>query len=368
MYLCANDFRLNFNETKLGFTLGDAHGVGMEIMLKAFSSEYLFNHCIPVLYGSKAVFEHYAGLLDMEHMRYNLVKDAGDAKPGVINLKDVGSINELNPGTPSTESGALALKALQEAVEDVKQGAITNLVTLPIDKNTIQSDDFKFAGHTDYLADAFESDEYMMILTNDNLRVGMVTGHIPITKVAQSITPEVLTKKIDILLSSLRFDYAIRKPKIAVLGLNPHSGDNGLIGDEEQEVIAPVIKDFVDKGELVFGPYPADGFFGTQSYEDFDAVLAMYHDQGLVPFKQLAFSTGVNYTAGLPIVRTSPDHGTAYDIAGKNKADASSLVSAVFEAKKIYNNRLEYNELNKNPLAFKSHRKEKFSIGVPNLK
>ncbi len=368
MYFCANDFRLNFNETKLGFTLGDANGVGMEIMLKAFSSEYLFNHCIPVLYGSKAVFSHYAKMLGMEGMRYNLVQDANQARSGVINLKEVGSIDEIKPGTPSTESGALALKALQAAVEDVKQGAISNIVTLPIDKNTIQSDEFTFAGHTDFLAETFETDEYMMILTNDDLRVGMVTGHIPITKVARAITPEAITKKIDILLNTLRFDYAIRKPKIAVLGLNPHSGDNGLIGDEEQEVIAPVIKDFVGKGELVYGPYPADGFFGTKAYEDFDAVLAMYHDQGLVPFKQLAFSTGVNYTAGLPIVRTSPDHGTAYDIAGKGKADASSLVSAVFEAKKIYNNRLEYNELTKNPLTFKSHRKEKFSIGVPNLK
>lgn len=361
-------FTLEFKETKLGFTVGDVNGIGLEVMLKAFSSEYLFNHCTPVLYGTAESFKYYCKALGIDGLRYNLITDTSEAKPGVINLKDVGVQVDISPGTPSKETGKLALKALTTAVEDIKNGQIHNLVTLPIDKNSIQSEEFHFSGHTDYLASTFECDEYMMLLVDGDLRVGVVTGHIPITQVSKALTPDLIKQKISILLDSLRFDYGINKPKVAVLGLNPHSGDNGLIGSEEGEVLKPVLDEFVGDGELVFGPYAADGFFGTKAYENFDAVLAMYHDQGLVPFKQLAFDTGVNYTAGLPIVRTSPDHGTAYDIAGKNQASVTSLVSAVFEAKKIYSKRMESNELRKNPLTFKSHRKEKFSIGVPNLK
>lgn len=360
---------MDFKTTKLGFTLGDANGIGMEVMLRAFQSEYLFKHCTPVLYGSKAVFQFYCNLLEIENLRYNLIKDTKDCVDNQINLVEVeGESFEITPGKASNASGAFALQVLKRAVEDIKNGQIENLVTLPIDKNTIQSEDFHFAGHTGYLADTFQTEDYMMILASDDLKVGVVTGHIPVTQISSKLNSDLLTKKIDTLLHSLRFDYGISKPKVAVLGLNPHSGDNGLIGKEEVEIIQPVIKQYIDKGELVFGPYAADGFFGTKAYKDFDAVLAMYHDQGLIPFKQLAFHDGVNYTAGLPIVRTSPDHGTAYDIAGKGIADVSSFVNSIFEAKKIYLNRLEYNDLHKDPLTFKSHRREKFSIGVPNLK
>jgi len=360
---------LDFKETKLGFTIGDANGIGMETMLQAFSNPYLFNHCTPVLYGSAAVFKHYCKVLDLPDLRYNLISDTKDCVEGQINLKEVGDASiEIKPGEASPETGALALQALNAAVEDIKSGQIHNLVTLPIDKNTIQSESFDFAGHTDFLAKTFEVDNYMMILTSDDLKVGVVTGHIPITEVAKSLSQQLIEEKIQILLDSLKFDFGQRKPKIAVLGLNPHCGDNGLIGKEENEIIKPAINTFIEQGQLVYGPYAADGFFGTKAYEQFDAVLAMYHDQGLIPFKQISFHNGVNYTAGLPIVRTSPDHGTAYDIAGKGKADITSLVSAIFEAKKIYLNRLESNELNKSPLAYKSHRREKFSIGVPNLK
>ncbi|MFT5513610.1 MAG: 4-hydroxythreonine-4-phosphate dehydrogenase [Bacteroidia bacterium] len=365
----SNTKALDFKETKLGFTIGDANGVGMETMLRAFASPYLFNHCTPVLYGSAEVFTYYCKALGLPDMRYNLITDTADCLPDQINLKQVGGADlEVNPGTPSAESGALALEALNAAIADVKSGQIENLVTLPIDKSTIQSDTFDFAGHTDFLAKSFEVEDYMMILTSDDLRVGVVTGHIPITRVAQSLSQELIEQKIQILLDSLRFDFGVVKPKIAVLGLNPHSGDNGLIGKEETDIIKPAIDTFINQGILVFGPYSADGFFGTQAYKQFDAVLAMYHDQGLIPFKQISFHNGVNYTAGLPIVRTSPDHGTAYDIAGKGTADITSLVSAVFEAKTIYLNRLESNALNKSPLGFKTHRREKFSIGVPNLK
>ncbi len=360
---------MDFKETKLGFTLGDANGIGMETMLRAFSTPYLFNHCTPVLYGSSAVFTHYCKMLDLPDLRYNLITDTKDCVEGQINLKEVGDKSiQIKPGEASPETGALALDALTSAVEDIKSGQIHNLVTLPIDKNTIQSDTFDFAGHTDFLAKTFEVDSYMMILTSDDLKVGVVTGHIPITEVAKSLSQQLIEEKIQVLSDSLKFDFGLRKPKIAVLGLNPHSGDNGLIGKEENEIITPAINTFLEQGQLVYGPYAADGFFGTKAYEQFDAVLAMYHDQGLIPFKQISFHNGVNYTAGLPIVRTSPDHGTAYDIAGKGTADITSLVSAIFEAKKIYLNRLESNELNKSPLAYKTHRREKFSIGVPNLK
>jgi 4-hydroxythreonine-4-phosphate dehydrogenase len=365
----ANTKALEFKDTKLGFTLGDANGVGMDTMLRAFSNPYLFKHCTPVLYGSTEVFTHYCKALNLTEMRYNLITDTADCVEGQINLKEVGSSNiTILPGTPSSETGALALAAIDAAIEDIKQGQIENLVTLPIDKSTIQSEEFDFAGHTDYLAKSFEVDDYMMILASDELKVGVVTGHIPITQVSSSLSVELISNKIQILIDSLQFDFGVRKPKIAVLGLNPHSGDNGLIGKEELEIIKPAINGFVESGHLVFGPYSADGFFGANGYKQFDAVLAMYHDQGLIPFKQISFHNGVNYTAGLPIVRTSPDHGTAYDIAGKGTADISSLVSAIFEAKKIYLNRLESNDLKKSPLAFKSHRREKFSIGVPNLK
>ncbi len=360
---------MDFKNTKLGFTLGDANGIGLEVMLKAFSSEYLFKHCTPVLYGTKSVLDYYIDSLELTELSYHLIQDTKDCVSDKINLKEVNSPEfEVRSGHPSKESGALALAALLAAVEDVKNGQIENLITLPIDKSTIQSESFDFAGHTDFLAQTFETEKYMMILTSENLRVGVVTGHIPLNEVSKKLSKELIISKIEILLESLRFDFGINKPKIAVLGLNPHSGDNGLIGSEEVDVITPAVEEFTNKGELVFGPYAADGFFGTKAYEQFDAVLAMYHDQGLIPFKQLAFHDGVNYTAGLPIVRTSPDHGTAYDIAGKGIADITSLVSAIFEAKNIYCSRLEYNELNKDPLAFRSHRKEKFSIGVPNLK
>ncbi|MFT5725349.1 MAG: 4-hydroxythreonine-4-phosphate dehydrogenase [Bacteroidia bacterium] len=360
---------MDFKDTKLGFTLGDANGVGMEVMLRAFLSPYLFNHCTPVLYGNAEVFKFYCKALELDDLQYNLITDTADCIEGKINLKEVGNGNiQVTPGEPSTDTGALALESLNAAIADIKIGQIENLVTLPIDKSTIQSDSFAFAGHTDYLAKSFEVDDYMMLLTSDDLKVGVVTGHIPITEVSKKLTEEIISNKIQILLESLYFDFGVRKPKVAVLGLNPHSGDNGLIGKEELEIIKPAIETFTNKGHLVFGPYSADGFFGTKAYAQFDAVLAMYHDQGLIPFKQISFHNGVNYTAGLPIVRTSPDHGTAYDLAGKGLADPTSLVSAIFEAKKIYLNRLESNELNKSPLAYKTHRREKFSIGVPNLK
>lgn len=349
--------------------MGDYNGISMEILLNAFQNEQLFQYCTPVLFGHPEIFRFYANQLGLSHLRYHLVKNPGEAVANKINLMTVDATSlEITPGTPTTESGQFAIDSLKAAVDSIKKGEVHNLLTLPIDKSNTHGPDFQFAGHTDYLAEEFGADDYMMMLVSDEMRVGLATGHIPVKDVALKLNHDLIRKKLDILLESLRLDFGIVKPKIAVLGLNPHSGDNGLIGMEEKEILKPVIDEFLEKGEMVFGPYPADGFFGKKGYQQFDAVLAMYHDQGLIPFKQLSFSDGVNYTAGLPIVRTSPDHGTAFNIAGKNEADPTSMINAIFLLRKIYVQRIEFMELNKSPLPFIKHRREKFSIGVPNLK
>ena len=349
--------------------MGDFNGISMEILLKAFSHDSLYQYCTPVLYSTPEIFKYYRELLALAQVKYHVISDTSDCRKDCINIKSISDQSvEITPGTPSAQSGEFAVKALKTAIEDIKSGQIHNIVTLPIDKSNTNSPDFQFAGHTDFLANAFEVNDYMMVLVSDEMKVGMVTGHLPIKDVAGKLNQDLVTQKIETLLQTLRFDFAITKPKIAVLGLNPHSGDNGLIGSEETEILQPVIRQFIDRGDLVFGPYPADGFFGKKVYKQYDAVLAMYHDQGLIPFKQLSFSDGVNYTAGLPIVRTSPDHGTAFDIAGKNEAEYTSFVNSIFMLKKIYSNRIEHMELNKNPLPFVRHRREKFSIGIPNLK
>ncbi|MCB9261055.1 MAG: 4-hydroxythreonine-4-phosphate dehydrogenase PdxA [Flavobacteriales bacterium] len=360
---------MEFEKTKLGFSLGDPNGIGLEILIKAFENGTLFKHCIPVLYSPISAYRHYEALLETISVEHKIIRDADNASEGTLNILEIEPSDYIpTPGIATKQSGELAIVSLLAAVEDIKKGKIHNIVTLPIDKSNTHSENFRYAGHTDFLADTFGTEDYMMLLVNDSFRVGVVTGHIPLEQVSSKITKELLSKKIDILYHSLQFDFAIDKPKIAVLGLNPHSGDNGLIGSEELEVIKPTIDKYIREGKLIYGPYPADAFFGKKLNEQFDAVLAMYHDQGLIPFKQLAFDTGVNYTAGLPIVRTSPDHGTAFDIAGKNLAKSDSLVNAIFMAKRIFRNRLDYNEINKNFLDFKFHKREKFSIGVPNLK
>lgn len=353
----------------LGITSGDPNGVGMELVLKAFSNETLYNHCNPVLYATPQLFKFYKSKLELDNVFYKIIKSTDDFEKGRLNLKviDVAE-TEFTPGTASVSGGNYALQSLIAAVNDIKNGEIHNLLTCPIDKKTIKGDQFPFNGHTEFLADSFEAEEHMMLLINDDLRIGLVTGHIPVTEISKSLTKDKILSKLNILNSSLKQDFGIVKPKIAVLGLNPHSGDNGAIGKEEIEIIQPAITEAFENGIMAFGPYPADGFFGNNLTPKFDAVLAMYHDQGLIPFKQVAFYNGVNYTAGLPVVRTSPDHGTAYDIAGTGNADIQSFTAAIFANNKIYRNRIEYFELNKNPLPFTKHKREKFSIGVPNLK
>ena len=353
-------------KVKVGISMGDYNGVGMEVILKTFADERMFNICTPVLYGSPKIYAYYKKMLELENPLYNISRDKNEVRDGNrINLRVVleDEVN-ITPGEPSKEAGDVALKSLQAATADLKDGGIDVLITAPIDKNTIQAEGFNFSGHTEYLAQELEAQEHIMLLIADNLRVGLVTGHVPVNKISENITKKKIISKIKVLQSSLIEDFGITKPRIAVLALNPHSGDNGLIGKEEEEVIIPAIEEARRQDILAFGPYPADGFFGSNQFKQFDAVLAMYHDQGLIPFKYMAFNDGVNFTAGLSAVRTSPDHGTAYGIAGKNQADVSSFRNAIYAAIDIYRNRNLSEELKKNPLGYRPMKREKFRLDL----
>ena len=352
----------------IGITVGDFNGIGPELVVKTLSNELVFNYCTPVVYGSAYVLKFYTDLLELAPLEINTARRKEDIKEGAINLRVCSSERiDITPGQPSTQAGKYAFDALQKAVEDVKNGLIQNILTAPIDKNSAVEAGLKFNGHTQYFASEFES-EVQMILLNDSLRVAMVTGHTALTNVAETLSSENILKSIQNLNNNLKADFGITKPKIAILGVNPHGGDNGLMGSEEIEKIKPAIEAAQEEGILAIGPYPPDGFFGSENSKNFDGVLGMYHDQVLIPFKQVAFADGINYTAGLPIIRTSPDHGTAYDIAGKGVADTSSFINALYLINKIHRNRLSYYDSSIVPLEFKEHRREKFSIGVPNLR
>lgn len=356
------------NKPVIGITIGDFNGIGPELILKTFSNELIFNYCTPVVYGNTYVLNFYADLLGMPQLNLNKVRKQSDLKLDAINIRTCSTDRiDITPGEPSSQAGKFAYDALQLAISDVKEGIISDIITCPIDKKTATEGGLAFNGHTQYFADIFESD-VQMILMNDELRVSMVTGHTPLQDVPNNITTESILEHIQSMHENLKADFAIQKPKIAVLGFNPHSGDDGLIGHEEKEIIMPAIQQAQELGILAIGPYAPDGFFGSKSIKNFDCVIGMYHDQVLIPFKQIAFSDGINYTAGLPIVRTSPDHGTAYDIAGKGVADSSSFINALYLIKKIRKNRFEYYDKSVVQLKYKEHRREKFSIGVPNLK
>ena len=348
---------------KIGITTGDINGIGPEVLLKALHTHRVNKVCIPVLYGSGKHLSKYKNLVGMPAWQYTHVQEPAQAQQKNFNLINClkGEYFELTPGKSDPKAGQLAFDSLARATEDLKAGKIDALVTAPISKENIQSDAFRFPGHTEYLAQAFDQKDVLMFMISDLLRIGVVTGHVPLDGVKKGLTREAITSKLKIMLHSLRVDFGIVKPKIAVLGLNPHAGENGLLGEDEQQVIQPVIEQFKNKGHLVFGPFPTDGFFASDNFRKFDAILAMYHDQGLTPFKMLAFDTGVNFTAGLPGVRTSPDHGTGYDIAGKNLADPGSMLHAIYAAADISRQRQEYYELDKNAL---KHQK----IDIDNLK
>lgn len=331
------------HETKpvIGITLGDYNGIGPEVILKTLQGNHFNKLVTPVIYGSMRVLNRYKTLLDLKDWQLHGAADLDAINPKLTNVITCwpDGQTEVEPGTVTPEAGAAALACLQKAVEDLKSGRLDALVTAPINKHNIQSEEFKFPGHTEYFTQEFGGTDSLMFLVSEVLRVGVVTGHVPIGRVRSQVNQEAIGRKLTLMLDSLQRDFGIQKPKIAVLGLNPHAGEDGLIGNEEKDVITPVLDQLKKKGHLLFGPYPADGFFAARHYRQFDAVLAMYHDQGLIPFKMLAFADGVNFTAGLPIVRTSPDHGTAYDIAGKNEADESSFRQAIFTALDIVKNR-----------------------------
>ncbi len=334
---------------KLGISIGDLNGIGGEIILKTFDDSRMLDFCTPVIFASVKTLSFLKKHFNLE-LNIHGVENVSQVIEGKINVVNVWKENvSINFGEEDNESGKYAFKSLEAATHALKNNEIDVLVTAPINKNTIQSKDFNFPGHTNYLAKELEGDSLMLMIT-DTLKVGLLTDHVPLKDIAQEITPQLIEKKIAIIQKTLQQDFRISKPRIAVLGINPHSGDNGLIGQEDETVLKPTLQKIKDKGHLVFGPYAADSFFGTKNYKNFDAVVAAYHDQGLIPFKTLSFGEGVNYTAGLSKVRTSPDHGTAFEIAGQNTANINSFKEAVFKAIEIYKTRREYQKLTKNPL------------------
>ncbi|MEM8998665.1 MAG: 4-hydroxythreonine-4-phosphate dehydrogenase PdxA [Bacteroidota bacterium] len=334
---------------RLGISVGDLNGIGCEVVLKTFQDSRMLDFCTPVLFASNKTISHQKQALDIA-IGFHGANHAANVVDGKINVVNVWKeLPKITYGQATEEGGKYAVKSLRAAVTALKEGSLDVLVTAPINKNNIQANDFKFPGHTDYLAEELEGDS-LMFMVAETLRIGLLTDHIAVKDVAQTITQKRIRDKATTMMHSLKKDFGIRKPKIAVLGINPHSGDNGTIGKEDEKIVKPCIEALFNEGKLVYGPYSADSFFGSNTHQKFDAVLAAYHDQGLIPFKTLSFGKGVNFTAGLDKVRTSPDHGTAYEIAGQGRADEGSFKEAVFMAIQVFKNRTEYAELTENQL------------------
>jgi len=334
----------------VGISIGDLNGIGTELAIKTFSDSRLLDICTPVLFASNKLINFYRKSIPESAFNYQHIKDLSRPFHKQVNLYNCWEEEvPVNPGQLTDSGGLYAIKSLTAAVDALKERRIEGLVTAPIHKKNIQSSSFSFTGHTPYLKHAFGVKDVLMLMSSENFRVGLVTEHVPVSEIAKLITRETILSKLNIMRDALIRDFGIDKPRVAVLGLNPHAGDEGLIGREEEDVIKPAIKD-AKHNMMVFGPYSADAFFARNQQQKFDAVLAMYHDQGLIPFKSLAFGEGINYTAGLPAIRTSPDHGTAFDIAGKNKADTSSFLAAIYGCLDIIAKRREYTENHKNPL------------------
>lgn len=358
---------------RVAITQGDTNGVGCEVILKTFADPEMFDLCTPIVYGSPKVLAYHRKALNLE-TNFSIIHSAEEARDGRLNvLTCFDDEVKIELGQPSEEAGQAAYKALDRAMTDYRAGLYDVLVTAPINKATIQSPGFHFPGHTEFIETCVgDGNKALMILMNENLRVALVTTHLPIKDISKAITQKAIVEKATIFHKSLKRDFRISNPRIAVLSLNPHAGDNGLLGSEEQDIIKPAIDELESKGIQAFGPYAADGFFGTNAYDYFDGVLAMYHDQGLAPFKTIALESGVNFTAGLPIVRTSPDHGTAYDIAGQGKADENSFRQAVYTAIDVFRNRINYDEPLQNPLPKLFHEKrddsEKVRFAIPKAK
>ncbi len=342
----------------VGISIGDLNGVGPEVVLKTFEDTRMTEFCTPVIFANVKIISFIKKALNLNCNVHGIDK-LDQLVPGKINVLNVWKEGvNIEFGKNDDVVGGYAVKSFVAALDALKQKQIDVLVTAPINKYNIQSDEFKFPGHTDYLDQELDGDA-LMLMVNDGLRVGLLTDHVPVSEVAQHLNEELILKKIHTINKSLKQDFRINKPKIAVLGFNPHSGDNGVIGREDEDVIKPALKKLFEAGVLVFGPFSADSFFGNGSYEKYDAVIAAYHDQGLIPFKTLSFGNGVNYTAGLSGIRTSPDHGTAYDVAGQGVADANSFKEAVYLALDVFHHREEYKEISKNPLKVREKQEEK---------
>lgn len=337
---------------RVGITHGDINGIGYEVVLKAVSDEKIPELFTPVFYGSPQIVEKARREFNIELLPIHIVRNKGDIRDGKLNIVEIDvTHNDVEPGLPTEKSGRAAVKALELACEALERGEIQVLVTAPISKKAVQSEEFQFPGHTEYLQERLGNGSHaLMILFNDFLKVALVTTHLPLSKVSQAITKERVLNQIRSFEKVLKSDFTCERPKIAVLSLNPHCGDEGLLGNEEKDEIIPALEDAKKEGILAFGPYSADGFFSTDAYMNFDGILAMYHDQGLAPFKALAGDTGVNFTGGLPFIRTSPDHGTAYDLAWKDKADPTSMRQAIYKAIDLYRNRMQHQKASANPL------------------
>lgn len=344
---------MSSRKIRVAITHGDINGISYEVILKALEDNRMLELCTPIVYGSAKIAAFYRKNLEMPQITFNQAATAEEIKEGVYNIINViGEDTKVEPGVSSEIAGRAAFTALERAVADLRAGEVDVLVTAPINKKNIQSETFSFPGHTEYLEASLgeEGDKAMMILCNENMRVALTTIHKPLSQVPQSISRELVFERIKTLNASLRRDFGISSPRIAVLSLNPHAGEDGLLGNEERDIIIPAIQDAKDKKILVFGPYAADGFFGIGRFVKFDGILAMYHDQGLAPFKALAMDSGINFTAGLPYVRTSPDHGTGYDIVGRGEASAESMRQAIYTAIDIYRNRQREDACTKRPL------------------
>lgn len=338
-------------KARIGISVGDINGIGIEVIIKTLMDPRIYEFCTPIVYGSVKTTSYHKKLLGIQEFNFQVIRNAGEAnlrKPNLINCWEEEVKIEL--GNDTALGGKYALKSLEAAMEDLLGGKLDALVTAPINKSNIQSEGFAFPGHTEYLQKKAGSPDSLMFMLSEDLKIGVVTGHIPISQVAAAITKEGILSKLRLINRSLKNDFWIEKPRIAVLGLNPHAGDHGLLGSEEEQIIKPAIARAFEEGIMAFGPFPADGFFGQAAYMKFDAVLAMYHDQGLIPFKHLSFGKGVNFTAGLPFIRTSPDHGVAYDIAGKSQANESSFREAIYAAGDLFRRRAEQKELQSHPL------------------
>lgn len=341
----------------VGISIGDLNGIGGEVVLKTFEDERMLDFCTPVIFAEKRYMAFLKKHFNLD-LHFHGISKATEALEGKINIVNIWKDRpNVQFGVEDKSLSVFTLSSLQAAVDALKNKEVDTLVTAPINKNVIHSEKFNFPGHTDYLAKELKGDS-LMFMIGEELRVGLLTDHVPVKDVAGLITPQLIRKKVDLITKSLIRDFRFQKPKIAVLGINPHTGDNGVIGKEDDEVMRPTIKELNDKGHLIFGPYSADSFFGTKNYKNFDAIIASYHDQGLIPFKTISFGHGVNYTAGLSAVRTSPDHGTAYEIAGQGIADYGSFREAVFLSLEIFRNRKEYDIFSANPLKIQKLKRE----------